>query len=117
MKNICNAKALQIAGSIELLAKIWPAYCSTLETNTIRPKPAAVDWIMNHLPKKYQPVMKRAKSICIGVEKEYWDDLKEIIKPCADFMVDKINAQILLINFDVPNELIKLAEEPFVGDH
>lgn len=88
-------------------ARIW----STLETNAIRSKPSAADWVMNHLPKIYKPVMKRAKSICIGLENEYWDDLKEIIKPCADFMVDKINGQISLINFDDPNKLIKLAEE------
>lgn len=93
-------------------ARIW----STLETNAIRSKPAAADWVINHLPKIYQPVMKRAKSICIGLENEYWDDIEVLIKPCADFMVDKINAQISLVNFDDPNKLIKLAEEPFSGD-
>ncbi len=89
-------------------ARIW----STLETNAIRSKPAAADWVMNHLPKIYQPVMKRAKSICLGIGNEYWDDIEELIKSCADFMLDKINAQILLINLDDPNKLIKLAEEP-----
>ncbi len=88
------------------LARIW----STLETDAIRSKPAAADWVMNHLPKAYQPVMQRAKSICIGLENEYWDDINVLIKPCADFMVDKINAQISLINFDDPCKLIKLAE-------
>jgi len=87
-------------------ARIW----STLETNAIRSKPAAADWAMNRLPKIYQPVMKRAKSICIGVENEYWDDIEVLIKSCKDFMVDKINAQISLVNFDDPNKLIKLAE-------
>ena len=89
-------------------ARIW----SILETNAIRSKPAAADWVMKHLPKKYQPVMKRAKSICIGVENEHWDDIEVLVKPCADFMVDKISAQISLVNFDDPNKLIKLAEEP-----
>jgi streptomycin 3"-adenylyltransferase len=93
-------------------ARIW----STLETNAIRSKSAAADWIMNHLPEIYQPVMKRAKSICIGVENEYWDDIKVLIKPCIDFMMDKINAQISLVNFDDPNTLIKLADEAFSGD-
>lgn len=87
-------------------ARIW----STLETDAIRSKPAAADWVMKHLPEIYQPVMKRAKSICIGVEKEHWDDIESLIKPCADFMVNKINAQISLVNFDDPNKLIKLAE-------
>ena len=86
-------------------ARIW----STLATNAIRSKPAAADWAMNHLPKKYQPVMKRAKSICIGIENEHWDDIEMLIKPCADFMVDKINAQIPLVNFNDPNLHIRLA--------
>lgn len=89
-------------------ARIW----STLATNAIRSKPAAAEWVMNHLPKEYQPVIKRAKSICIGVESEHWDDIAALIKPCADFMVNKINAQISLINFDDLNKSIKLAEEP-----
>jgi predicted nucleotidyltransferase len=90
-------------------ARIW----STLATNTIRSKPAAADWVMNRLPKRYQPVMKRAKSICIGIENECWDDIEDLIKPCSNFMVDKINFQISLINFDDVTKLIKLAEEPF----
>jgi streptomycin 3"-adenylyltransferase len=92
-------------------ARIW----STLETDAIRSKAAAADWVINKLPNKYQNVMKRAKSICIGVENEYWDDIEVLIKPCADFMVDKINAQIPLVNFDDPCKLIKLAEETFSG--
>lgn len=93
-------------------ARIW----STLETDSIRSKPTAADWVMNRLPKAYQPVMKRAKSICIGVENEHWDDIEMLIKPCADFMIDKINAQISLVNFDDPNKLIELAEDRFFGD-
>ncbi len=83
-------------------ARIW----STLETDAIRSKPAAADWVMNRLPTVYQPVMKRAKSICIGVENEHWDDVKALIKPCLDFIVDKIKAQIPLIQSD---GIIKLA--------
>lgn len=93
-------------------ARIW----STLETNAIRSKPAAADWVMNHLPKMYQPVMKRAKLICIGVEDEYWKDIEQLIKPCADFIREKVLTQISFINFDDPKKLIKLAEEPFSGD-
>lgn len=88
-------------------ARIW----STLETDTIRSKPAAADWVMNHLPARHQPVMKRAKSICVGIENEHWDDIRVLIKPCADFMLDKINGRIPLVNFDDPNKRIKLYEE------
>jgi predicted nucleotidyltransferase len=88
-------------------ARIW----STLETDRIRSKPAAADWVIKHLPERHQPVIKRAKSICMGIEDEYWDDIKVLIKPCADFMVDKINRRIPLINFDDPKKRIKLYEE------
>lgn len=89
-------------------ARVW----STLETNAIRSKPAAADWVISRLPKEHQLVMKRAKSICIGLENEHWDDIKELTKSCADFIVNKINAQVSLINFDDRNKSIKLAEEP-----
>jgi len=51
------------------------------------------------------------------VENEYWDDIKIHVKSCAEFMMDKINAQISLINFDDPDTVIKLAEEPFLGNY
>jgi predicted nucleotidyltransferase len=88
-------------------ARIW----STLETDAIRSKPAAADWVINRLPERLQPTMKRAKSICMGMESEHWDDLRVLLKPCADFMVDKIHAQIPWVNFDDPNKRIKLYEE------
>lgn len=88
-------------------ARIW----CTLETDTIRSKPAAADWVINHLSERHQPVMKRAKSICMGIENEHWDDIKVVLKPCADFMVDKINGQIPLVIFNDPNKRIKLYEE------
>lgn len=94
------------------LARIW----STLETSAIRSKAAAADWVINHLPKVYQPVIERAKLICIGVENEYWDDIKELVKPSADFMIDKINEHASLINFDDRNKLIKLVDEIFSAD-
>lgn len=90
-------------------ARIW----STLETDEIRSKPAAADWVMKRLPEQYRPVMQRAKAICIGAENEYWEDIKLFIKPCADFMADKINTQISLRNFDHPNKSIKLSDELF----
>lgn len=88
-------------------ARIW----STLETDKIRSKPVAADWVIDRLPEKHQAVMKRAKSICVGQENEHWDDIKMFIKPCADFMVDKINRLIRLVNFDNSEKRIKLYEE------
>ncbi len=90
-------------------ARIW----STLETSAIRSKSAAANWAMSRLPKAYQPVIERANLIYIGAEDEYWSDIRVLIKPCTDFMVNKINANISSINFDDPNKLIKLFDEPF----
>lgn len=88
------------------LARIW----STVATDAIRSKPAAADWVINRLPKKYRPVMERAKAICKGEEKEYWDDIQELIKPCAAFMLSEANNKITEImlsnNF---NRSIKIA--------
>lgn len=72
------------------LARIW----STAETDIIRSKPAAADWAINHLPEKCRPVMQRAKAICEGEEQEHWDDIKKLIKPCANFLIDQINNKI-----------------------
>lgn len=69
------------------LARIW----ATLETDMVRSKPEAADWVLEHLPKDYIPVMKRAKAICIGQQQEYWEDLVELIKPCAEFIASQAN--------------------------
>jgi len=87
------------------LARIW----STVATNAIRSKPAAADWVINHLPEKYRPVIDRAKTICKGEEKEYWDDIQKLIRPCADFMLSEINKQISKILPDDSNKSIKIA--------
>lgn len=88
-------------------ARIW----STLETNTIRSKPAAADWVINKLPSAYSPVLNRAKLICMGVEDEHWEDIEKLIKPCAEFMIEKINQQIPMINLNDQSILIKLMDE------
>lgn len=86
-------------------ARIW----STLETNEVRSKPIAADWVIERLPKMYQPVMNRAKHICIGLEDEYWDDINVLVKPCADFILTRITDKKSSINLKDPCALIKLA--------
>lgn len=68
----------------------------TVETDCIASKPLAADWVIKRLPEKYQIVLKRAKSICLGEEPENWADIQEILKPCADYMQDQIQQQIML---------------------
>ena len=89
------------------LARIW----ATVETDTIRPKPAAADWAIDRLPDEYRPAMIRAKAICIGEEGEYWDDIQSLVKPCADFMVCKISYRISVIErADTTHRSIKFAK-------
>jgi|APCry1669189844_1035258.scaffolds.fasta_scaffold07470_1 streptomycin 3"-adenylyltransferase len=89
------------------LARIW----STVETDAIRSKPIAADWVIRRLPKLYAPVMKRAKSICKGEEKENWDDIRKLIKPCADFIIAQISKAIDGIKLsDNTTKSIKLSE-------
>jgi len=90
-------------------ARVW----RTAETDTIYAKPAAADWVINRLPTEYQAVMKRAKAICVGEESEYWEDVKTLVKPCADFIVSKINEQISILDHSaLANKSIKLGKSP-----
>jgi predicted nucleotidyltransferase len=89
-------------------ARIW----STVETDTIRSKPDAAAWVMNGLPAEYQPVMQRARAICMGEEPEHWDDIKALVQPCADFVVGRIRERMsLLETSNYTNRSIKLAEQ------
>jgi len=72
------------------LARMW----YTLETDTIHSKPESAGWVISRLPNDYHLVLQRAKSICMGEKIEYWDDLNTLIKPCVNFMIDKINELI-----------------------
>ncbi len=88
------------------LARIW----STVATDAIRSKPAAAGWAINRLPEKYHPVMERARAICKGEEKEHWDDIQELIKPCADFLLREAHKKITEIMLaDSHNRSIKIA--------
>ncbi len=92
------------------LARIW----STVASDSIRSKPAAAEWVISRLPEGYRPVMERAKAICQGDEKEYWGDIQEIIKPCADFIVSEIDrATSDIMSCDVSNRSIAIAQETF----
>jgi hypothetical protein len=49
--------------------------------------------------------MKRAEAICMGEENEYWNDMTDLIKPCAEYMANQINQRITLLNkFDSKNK-------------
>ena len=87
-------------------ARIW----KTVKTDAISTKPDAAAWAIDYLPEEYQSVMRRACAICIGAEKEYWDDVKTLIQPCADYMVREINKSISSCESSDTLKSIKLAE-------
>lgn len=107
LSDLCQELETDTRNVLLTLARIW----STLSTDQIRSKPAAADWTLKHLPGKLQPVMVRAKSICIGAEIEHWNDIKALMKPCVDFIVEQINKQKSLINLDYEKKSIKLVAE------
>jgi streptomycin 3"-adenylyltransferase len=75
------------------LARIW----RTIETDTISSKPDAAAWAFDRLPEDYKPVMQRARSICLGEEPEYWEDISALLHPCAEFIVSQVKKQTALL--------------------
>jgi streptomycin 3"-adenylyltransferase len=67
-------------------ARIW----AMLTTDSIWPKPEAALWAMEQLPIGHKEVMARARSICIGEQAEYWEDMVPQVHRCVDFMEAKI---------------------------
>lgn len=105
LKNLMADLCTDTRNVLLTYARIW----STLETDTIRSKPAAALWALPRLPKEHQPVLERARSICTGETIEDWLDLKHLIQPCASYMLNQINTQISLIeNADYGHRKISL---------
>jgi len=88
------------------LARVW----NMVVSDAICSKPAAADWVISRLPEKCRPVIQRAKAIYKGEEKEHWDDIQELIKPCADFMLSEAHNKIteIMLSHDL-NRSIKIA--------
>lgn len=75
------------------LARMW----CTVTTDTIQSKQGAAAWAIAALPEEYKPVMERALTVLLGKQEEMWTDLQAIVPKCADFMADKIMAQMKVI--------------------
>jgi streptomycin 3"-adenylyltransferase len=88
------------------LARIW----NTVDTDVIRSKSDAASWAIEKLPEGYKQVLGRAKSILLGEKNESWNDLKDLIKPCANYMVKQIKRKNELIHSpDFSQKAIKVA--------
>jgi len=85
LPDLLTSLATDTRNVILTLARVW----STVETTSIRSKPDAATWALCRLPKTYRPVIQRAYDICIGKEEEHWDDIQELLGPCASFMANR----------------------------
>jgi predicted nucleotidyltransferase len=72
------------------LARIW----RTVGTDSISSKQKAAEWAIERLPDHFRPVVQRALKTASGDQEETWDDLKNNISECADFIEDQIRVQI-----------------------
>ncbi len=89
------------------LARVW----STIETDAIRSKASAADWVLRRLPQVYQPVLRRARAIALGEEPEHWEDLQDAVRPCADFIVSMVKGRIAArAASGTPGRAIRLAD-------
>lgn len=88
------------------LARIW----STIETDKIRSKADAATWTIDKLPEKYKPILVRAKAILLGEVNENWKDIKTLIQPCANFIIEQIKRRMSIVNAsDYANKSITLS--------
>lgn len=75
------------------LARVW----CTLETDMIQSKSNAASYAIEKLPEEHKLVLDNAKSILLGDKEENWGGLGNQIKPCAEFMIEKIKKQMEII--------------------
>ena len=72
------------------LTRMW----STLETDTIRSKENAVSWAIEKIPEEFRPVLENARAVLQGEKEESWEELKNSIRPCAEYMIERIKNQV-----------------------
>ena len=68
------------------LARIWNA----VSTRSVPSKDGAAAWAIARLPAVHRPVLARARAIYRGEEEERWDDIREQVRPYADYVVSEI---------------------------
>jgi streptomycin 3"-adenylyltransferase len=69
------------------LARIW----SAVANQTVYSKDGAATWALSRLPEIHRPALARARAIYRGEEQDRWDDIREQIRPYADYVVSQID--------------------------
>jgi hypothetical protein len=70
------------------LARIW----NTSATGVIKSKDTAAEWVLQRLPVPHRALLARARAIYLGDLDEGWDDVKEDIAPCVDYLICEIRS-------------------------
>lgn len=70
------------------LARIW----MTLATGEIKPKDAAANWALAHLPHEHRPVLAHARAAYLGEAPEDWRELGPRVRLHIDYVVERISA-------------------------
>ncbi|MFJ8107416.1 aminoglycoside adenylyltransferase family protein [Streptomyces sp. NPDC096132] len=65
---------------------------TTLATGAVRSKDAAADWVLARLPEEHRPVLARARAIYLGEAEEGWDDLRDRVGPCAEYLARAVQS-------------------------
>ena len=74
------------AEELKTLARIW----TTLATGETRSKDSAADWVLPRLPVDRRAVLVRARGLYLGHHEERWDDLRLLVRPHVDHVVEAI---------------------------
>lgn len=87
-------------------ARIW----LTVETDRIGSKQQAAAWAIQQLPDEYKPLMQHALNSTIGTEPDEWNEMRALLEPCADLMMQQINRRVLALEkIEVSSRSISLS--------
>jgi streptomycin 3"-adenylyltransferase len=70
------------------LARIW----SGIATDSVQTKDAAAEWALPRISPEHRVVLARARDIYLGAVQERWDDITDLVGPCADAIIAEIEA-------------------------
>lgn len=83
----------------------------TLETDTIFSKTDSASLVMEKIPQELRLPMERAKKIALGVQDNDFSDMKNLLEPLLEFMLQKIKTEVALV-FNGPDKEVRLGKKP-----
>jgi hypothetical protein len=81
------------------LPRIWNA----VSTRSVPSKDGAAAWAIARLPEAHREVLAHARAVYRGEEEERWDDIRERVRPYADYVVSEIAFQKTVVSHGRPS--------------